>query len=131
MPTGYLTRIVEFTATHRFPDTPEFAGATDDHSHRYKCAVTVKGAFDPARSGVMSLQALKSLLQREVVARFEGRHINNDIPAFAPGKSLATGEGLAVYLWERLAGELPAGVALHCVRIEESPHLYSEYRGEA
>ena len=48
MPTAYLTRIVEFTATHRFPDTPEFAGATDDHSHRYKCAVTVKGAFDPA-----------------------------------------------------------------------------------
>jgi 6-pyruvoyltetrahydropterin/6-carboxytetrahydropterin synthase len=131
MPTGYLTRVVEFTATHRFPDTPEFAGATDDHSHRYTCAVTVKGVFDPARSGVMSLQALKSLLQREIVARFEGRHINNDIPAFATGRSLATGEGLAVYLWERLAGELPAGVALHCVRIEESPHLYSEYRGEA
>ncbi len=131
MPTAYLTRIVEFTATHRFPDTPEFAGATDDHSHRYKCAVTVKGAFDPARNGVMSLQALKSLLQREIVARFDGRHLNTDIPAFAAGKSLATGEALAVYVWERLAGELPAGVALHCVRIEESPHLYSEYRGEA
>ena len=130
MHTAYLTRIVEFTATHRFPDTPEFAGATDDHSHRYKCAVTVKGAFDPARSGVMSLQALKSLLQREIVARFDGRHISNDIPAFATGKSLATGEALAVYVWGRLAGELPAGVALHCVRIEESPHLYSEYRGE-
>ena len=131
MPTAYLTRIVEFTATHRFPDTPEFAGATDDHSHRYKCAVTVKGAFDPARSGVMSLQALKSLLQREIVARFDGRHLNTDIAAFGAGKSLATGEALAVYVWERLAGELPAGVALHCVRIEESPHLYSEYRGEA
>ena len=131
MPTAYLTRIVEFTATHRFPDTPEFAGATDDHSHRYKCAVTVKGAFDPARSGVMSLQALKSLLQREIVARFDGRHLNTDVPAFATGKSLATGEALAVYVWEHLAGELPAGVALHCVRVEESPHLYSEYRGEA
>ena len=131
MPTAYLTRIVEFTATHRFPETPEFAGATDDHSHRYKCAVTVKAAFDPARNGVMSLQALKSLLQREIVARFDGRHLNTDIPAFAAGKSLATGEALAVYVWERLAGELPAGVALHCVRIEESPHLYSEYRGEA
>src|SRR5689334_24697491 len=57
--TAYLTRIVEFTATHRFPDTPEFSGATDDHSHRYKCAVTVKGVFDPAKSGVMSLQTLK------------------------------------------------------------------------
>ena len=130
MPTAYLTRIVEFTATHRFPNTPEFAGATSDHSHRYRCAVTVKGAFDPAERGVMSLQKLKSLLQREVVAQFDGRHINNDIAAFAAGKLVATGEALAVYVWERIAGELPAGVALDCVRIEESPHLYSEYRGE-
>ncbi len=130
MPTAYLTRIVEFTTTHRFPDTPEFAGATDDHSHRYRCAVTVKGAFEPAQRGVMSLQALKRLLQREIVARFDGRHINNDIAEFAAGKSLATGEALAVYVWERIAGELPAGVALDCVRIEESPHLYAEYRGE-
>ncbi len=130
MPTAYLTRIVEFTATHRFPDTPEFAGATADHSHQYRCAVTVKGAFDPSQRGVMSLQTLKSLLQREVVAQFDARHINNDIAAFAAGKLVATGEALAVYVWERIAGELPAGVALHCVRIEESPHLYSEYRGE-
>jgi 6-pyruvoyltetrahydropterin/6-carboxytetrahydropterin synthase len=131
MPTAYLTRIVEFTATHRFPDTPEFAGATTDHSHQYRCAVTVKGVFDPARGGVMSLQTFKALLQREVVARFDGRHINQDIASFATGTWIATGEALAVYVWERIAGALPAGVALHSVRIEESPHLYSEYRGES
>src|SRR3989442_10029773 len=85
MPTGYLTRIVEFTATHRFPDTPEFAGATSDHSHRYRCAVTVTGVFDPARGGVMSLPVLKSLLQREVVAPFHRPHINQDNPPLARG----------------------------------------------
>ena len=130
MPTAYLTRAVEFTATHRFPDTPEFAGATADHSHRYRCQVTVKGRFDPARSGVMGLKTLDTLLEREVVARFDGRHINRDIATFAAGTWLATGEALAVYLWERIAGTLPAGVALHCVRVEEGPHLYSEYFGE-
>ena len=25
---------------------------------------------------------------------------------------------------------LPSGVLLHCVRVEEGPHLYSEYYGE-
>src|SRR5262245_23716253 len=130
MPTAYLTRIVEFTATHRFPDTPEFAGATRDHSHRYRCAVTVRGVFDPARGGVMSLNALDDLLKREVVARFDGRHINKDVAAFATGTWVATGEALAVYLWERITTGLPAGVVLHCVRIEEGPHLYSEYYGE-
>lgn len=130
MPTAYLTRIVEFTATHRFPNLPEFAGATDDHSHRYRCLVTVKGVFDPTRGGVMSLKALDALLQREVVERFEGRHINKDIATFAAGTWLATGEALAVYLWERIIPGLPPGVALHRVRVEEGAHLYSEYHGE-
>jgi 6-pyruvoyltetrahydropterin/6-carboxytetrahydropterin synthase len=130
MPTAYLTRIVEFTATHGFPDVPEFAGATSDHSHRYRCLVTVKGGFDPTRGGVMSLKALDALLRREVVAPFDGRHINKDIPAFAVGTWLATGEALAVYLWERLVPGLPTGVALHRVRVEEGAHLYSEYHGE-
>ena len=135
MPTAYLTRVVEFTATHGFPDQPEFAGATADHSHRYRCLVTVKGVFEQYKSGVMSLSALKTLLQREVVARFDGRHINKDIARFASegggGTWLATGEALAVYVWDRvIAAGLPQGVNLHRVRIEESPHLYSEYYGE-
>ena len=130
MAIAYLTRIVAFTATHRFPDTPEFAGATADHSHNYKCAVTVKGFFDPTKSGVMSLPALKTLLQREVVARFDGRHINQDIATFATGTWVATGEALALFVWERIVEQLPKGVTLHCVRIEESPNHYSEYRGE-
>jgi len=131
MPTAYLTRIVEFTATHRFPDLAEFAGATGDHSHRYRCAVTVKGGFQPSQTGVMSLHALDTLLKREVVERFDGRHINRDISAFADGTWLATGEALAVYVWERLVPGLPRGVTLHRVRIEEGPHLYSEYFGES
>jgi 6-pyruvoyl-tetrahydropterin synthase len=132
MPTAYLTRVVEFTATHRFPDVPEFAGATHDHSHRYRCAVTVKGLFDPTRGGVMSLNALDAVLKREVVERFDGRHINDDIASFAAGTWIATGEALAVYLWERIVPGLPHGVRLHRIRIEEGggPHLYSEYYGE-
>lgn len=131
MPTAYLTRAVEFTATHRFPDLPDFAGATADHSHLYRCEVTVKGRFDPTRAGVMSVKALDTLLQQEVVARFDGRHINEDIATFAAGTWLATGEGVAVYLWERiLEAGLPPGVALHRVRVQEGAKLYSEYYGE-
>ena len=139
MPTAYLTRVVEFTATHRFPATPEFAGAgggdgggaTADHSHLYKCEVTVKGRFDPVRTGVMSLKALDALLQQEVVARLAGRHINQDIATFAGGAWLATGEALAVYLWDRIvAAGLPRGVTLHRVRVQEGDTLYSEYCGE-
>lgn len=130
MPTAYLTRVVEFTATHRFPETPEYGKASRDHSHRYRCLVTVKGRFDPAQGGVIGLKTLDALLQQEVVARFDGRHLNEDIAPFAQGTWLATGEAVAVYVWERIVPGLPQGVALHCVRIEEGPHLYSEYFGE-
>lgn len=130
MPTAYLTRIVEFTASHRFPDEPAFAGAAHDHSHRYRCVVTVKGLFDPTRGGVMSLKSFDALLKREVVERFDGRHINEDIATFAAGTWIATGEALAVYLWDLIIAGLPPGVLLHRVRVEEGPHLYSEYYGE-
>jgi 6-pyruvoyltetrahydropterin/6-carboxytetrahydropterin synthase len=131
MPTAYLTRIVEFTASHRFPDAAEFTGATHDHSHRYRCLVTVKGVFDPTRGGVMSLNALDTLLEREVVERFDGRHMNKDIATFAAGMWIATGEAVAVFVWERVVPALPRGVSLHRVRVEEGPHLYSEYYGES
>jgi len=121
MPIAYLTRIVEFTATHRLPH---------DHSHRYQCRVTVKGPLEPSRGGVVSLAALDAVLDREIVARLAGRHINIDVPEFGDGRWIPTGEALAVYLWDRLAGTLPPGAALHAIRVQEGPHLYSEYFGE-
>jgi 6-pyruvoyltetrahydropterin/6-carboxytetrahydropterin synthase len=131
MPIAYLTRIVEFTATHRFPPGPEFGAAAKDHSHRYQVHVTVKGSFAPERSGVLGLKTFDALLAREITARFDGQHINERIPEFADGRRLATGEALAVYIWERIAAALPSGVRLHAVRVQEGPHLYSEYFGEA
>jgi len=130
MPISYLTRVVEFTATHRLP-LMDFGKTATDHSHRYHCRVTVKGALQASQGGVMSLQALDALLQQEVMARFDGRHINEEVPEFADGRLLPTGEALAVYIWERIAAGLPPGVTLHAVRVQENDHLYSEYFGEA
>ncbi len=79
----------------------------------------------------MSLQQLDTLLEEEVVRRFDGKSINAAAPEFADGQRLATGEALTVYVWERIAARLPADVTLHAVRVQEGPHLYSEYFGEA
>jgi 6-pyruvoyltetrahydropterin/6-carboxytetrahydropterin synthase len=138
MPTAYLTRIVEFTAAHRIrradwsneANAAEFGGAAESHEHRYQCRVTVRGELDARAAGVVSLPALDALLASEITARLDGHQINEALPEFADGGRLATGEALTVYVWERLAGRLPAGVRLHAVRIQEGPHLYSEYFGE-
>jgi len=138
MPISYLTRIVEFTATHRirradWPDdrnARDFGRAAEEHGHRYQCRVTVKGPLDARAGGVMQLQTLDRLLAEEVTTRREGKSINAALPEFADGSRLATGEALAVYVWERIAPRLPAGVTLHAVRMQEGPHIYSEYFGE-
>ncbi len=139
MPTSYLTRVVEFTAAHRIrrPDwsaaenAAAFGKAADDHEHRYQVRVTVKGPLAADRGGVVSLGALDRLLADEVTTRFGGQHINDAVPEFSAGGRLATGEALAVYLWDRLAPRLPQGARLHAIRVQEGPHLYSEYFGEA
>jgi 6-pyruvoyltetrahydropterin/6-carboxytetrahydropterin synthase len=130
MPTTYLTRIVEFHATHRLGTPETFGKAATEHGHHYQCRVTVAGTVEPARKGVMDLKALDALLEREIRTPFDRQSLNDAVPRFGTGGWIPTGEALAVYVWERLAGQLPAGVRLHAVRIQESPHLYSEYFGE-
>ena len=138
MPTSYLTRIVEFTATHRIRradwsearNAAEFGKAAAEHGHRYQCRVTVKGPLHAETGGVMSLQSLDQLLDTEVVRRFDGGSINTAVPEFGDGRRLATGEAIAVYVWARIAPRLPQDVTLHAVRIQEGPHIYSEYFGE-
>ena len=139
MPISYLTRIVEFSATHRIRradwsderNAAEFARAATEHGHRYQCRVTVKGPLQAEAGGVMRLQQLDTLLDEEVVRRFDGKSINAAAPEFADGQRLATGEALTVYVWERIARRLPPGVRLHAVRMQEGPHIFSEYFGEA
>jgi len=138
VPISYLTRIVEFSATHyiRRADWPdernaqEFGRAAVDHGHRYQCRVTVRGPLVAEAGGVMSLETLDRLLAEEITRRLDGRSINEALLEFAPSRRLATGEALAVYVWERIAPRLPRGVTLHAVRVQEGPHVYSEYFGE-
>ena len=99
MPISYLTRIVEFSATHyiRRADWPdernaqEFGRAAVDHGHRYQCRVTVRGPLVAEAGGVMSLETLDRLLAEEITRRLDGRSINEALPEFAPGRRLATG----------------------------------------
>src|SRR5207245_1974040 len=77
-----------------------FGKSAVEHGHRYQCRVTVQGRLEPEAGGVMSLAALDALLAEEVTGRLEGRSINDALPEFADGRRLATGEALAVYVWE-------------------------------
>jgi 6-pyruvoyltetrahydropterin/6-carboxytetrahydropterin synthase len=134
-----LSRVVGFRALHRFfrPDWSEarnreaFGPLSDPpgHPHDYQCVVTVAGPIEPSRGMVMDLVELDRILRDEVVAPFDGRHLNLDVPEFAYGRTLPTCEAIAAHVFPRVAARLPAGVVLERVRILEDRTLYADYTG--
>jgi 6-pyruvoyltetrahydropterin/6-carboxytetrahydropterin synthase len=131
-----LTRSVGFRALHRFhrPDWSEaknreafgLLGDPPGHPHDYVCAVTITGPVAEPIAMVMDLGELDRILQDEVVLRLDGKHLNLDVPEFAYGRTLPTCEAIAVHLFSRIAGRLPAGVTLERVRVMEDPTLYAD-----
>jgi 6-pyruvoyltetrahydropterin/6-carboxytetrahydropterin synthase len=141
MPIAYLTRVVQFSAAHRY-HRPEWSAEQNarvfgtcarehGHGHTYRCAVTVKGPPDTATGMVADLAALDRILQEEIVARYDHRHLNLDLPEFAYGRTVPTGEMLCMDVWRRIAPRLPDGCTLHAVRVQEDPALWAEFLGEA
>ncbi len=136
----HLTRKVRFAAAHRYyrPEWSEdrnhevFGPCANEHGHghSYECHVTVSGLVDPDTSTVVNLPALDRILHEEVVERFDHRNINYAVADFEFGKQIPTVEALALYVWNQIKQRLPAGVSLECVRVQEDPSLYAEYRGE-
>jgi 6-pyruvoyltetrahydropterin/6-carboxytetrahydropterin synthase len=136
-----LTRTVGFRAVHRLyrhdwseARNREAFGPLSDapgHPHDYQCAVTVGGPIDAAMGMVMDLTELDRILQEEVLAPFDGRNLNLDVPAFGPGGTLPTCEALAAHVFPRVAVRLPAGVTLVRLRVLEDPTLYADCTGLA
>jgi 6-pyruvoyltetrahydropterin/6-carboxytetrahydropterin synthase len=78
---------------------------------------------------VVDLALLDRILHDEVLAPFDGKHLNLDVPAFADGRVLPTCEAIAAYVFPRVAARLPSGVLLERVRISEDPTLYGDCTG--
>jgi 6-pyruvoyltetrahydropterin/6-carboxytetrahydropterin synthase len=135
-----LTRRVRFAAAHRYrrPDwsdarNAEVFGACANpsfHGHSYVCDVTVRGEIDPDTGFAIDLGLLDRLLAAEVTARFDHRNINTDVPEFADGKLIPTGENLARFIFDRLATGLAGVATVVRVRIAEDETLASSYPTE-
>ncbi|GJG85274.1 6-carboxy-5,6,7,8-tetrahydropterin synthase [Gemmatimonadetes bacterium T265] len=115
-----LTRRVTFAAAHRYrrPDWSDEQNAAvfgpcarpSFHGHGYTCHVTVRGPVDPETGFCVDLARLDRVLQDEVRERFDHRNINTDVPEFADGALVPTGENLARDIAERVQRRLDEGV---------------------
>ena len=138
MPSAYLTRRVAFAAAHRYR-RPEWSDQKNEevfgacarpsfHGHTYTCEVTVKGDVDPTTGFVIDLALLDGILDREVRQRFDHRNINLDVPEFADGKLVPTGEELSRFICERVQRALGNSVRVVEVVLAEDATLNASYR---
>ncbi len=132
-----LTRSFDFAAAHRLnapglshEQNLEIFGKCNNprgHGHNYGVEVTVAGDPDPVTGMLVDLAALDSVLEQEVMARFDHKHLNDDTPDFA--EINPTSENLTRVIWEHLDGKIPAPARLYRVVVRETDRNYFEYYG--
>ena len=134
-----LTRKAEWSASHyywveswseeenvrRFGKCANRAG----HGHNYTLEVTVRGEVDPQTGFVVDLKWLRDVMEREVIAVYDHRHLNLEVPEFKTMQP--TTENIAIAIWRRLESKVGRGAMLDHVRVYETEDLFAEYRGEA
>jgi 6-pyruvoyltetrahydropterin/6-carboxytetrahydropterin synthase len=136
--TASLTRGITFAAAHRYR-RPEWDDAKNQatfgacanpnyHGHTYTCLVTVAGPIDATTGMVIDLDLLDRVLAAEVRDRFDHRNINLDVPEFAEGKLVPTGENLARYIFERVQAALGDRATVGEVSVAEDSSLRATYR---
>ena len=139
MATIYLTRRERFNAAHRMfrPDwsdekNREVYGKCSNplwHGHNYILFVTVKGEISAETGYVVNLSDLSQLIRTEIIDKLDHRNINLEVD-FMKNKVVSS-ENLAVEIWRTLNPHIiNLGIALHCIKIEETENNYVEYYGE-
>ena len=135
----FLTRRATFSASHYYWNDAWSADKNQQvfgrcanrngHGHNYTLEVTVAGNPDPVTGFVVDLKWLKDVMEREVLAAYDHRHLNLEVPEFK--HRIPTTENIAISIWERLhpAVTAAAGASLDRVRVYETPEIFSEFRG--
>jgi 6-pyruvoyltetrahydropterin/6-carboxytetrahydropterin synthase len=140
MAIAYLTRRVTFAAAHRYR-LPELSDAENTarfglcarpnyHGHTYTCDVTVRGTIEERTGMIIDLAILDRVLERDVRARFDHANLNLDIPEFAEGRLMPTGENLSRFIFQTVQRGIGAAGEVCEVRVAEDATLAAIYRGE-
>jgi 6-pyruvoyltetrahydropterin/6-carboxytetrahydropterin synthase len=132
-----VTQCFEFSASHRLhvptmseEENQRFFGKCNNprgHGHNYRVEVTVAGPASDRTGRVMPLPEFESVVKREVVDRFDHKHLNADTAEFAELNPSV--ENLTVTIWRLLDGRL-SPARLRRVRVWETAKTYAEYSGE-
>jgi 6-pyruvoyltetrahydropterin/6-carboxytetrahydropterin synthase len=129
-----VIRRAHFNAAHRLynPSWPnekneEVFGLCNNpnyHGHNYVLEVKVVGDVDPDTGYVIDIKILKSIIDEEIIERFDHKNLNLDTEEF---KNLnPTAENIAVVIYKLLRKRLNPELLLF-VKLYETDRNYVEY----
>ncbi len=132
-----VTQCFEFSASHRLhvpemspDDNRGFFGKCNNphgHGHNYRVEVTVAGPVAEATGRVLPLPQFEQIVVREVIDRFDHKHLNADTAEFA--RQNPSVENIARTIWGLLEDKL-SPARLRRVRVWETAKTYAEYEGD-
>ena len=96
------------------------------HGHNYVVEVSVSGTVDPATGMIVNLTDLDGFAEREVIAAFDHKSLNEEVEAFR--ERVPTTEYVCMEIFRRLK-RFPLA-KLERVRVEETSNNAFEYAGE-
>lgn len=133
----YITRIEHFNAAHKLFN-PSWSREQNEavygkcanenwHGHNFELHITLKGIPNPDTGFVFDVKKLSILVKKHVTDQLDHKNLNVDVP-FMKDK-ICSIENLVTAIWDQLTPHLPGDVALHSLKLFETPRIYVEYFG--
>ena len=131
-----VCRKEHFNAAHRLYN-PSWSNEQNDaffgkcnnpnyHGHNYELIVKLTGPVDPDTGYVYDMKKLSTLVQEEVISKFDHKNLNLDTEEFA--QMNPTAENIAVVIWNKLRPKIDATLELAVV-LYETERNFVEYNG--
>ena len=97
------------------------------HGHNYTLEVWVEGELDQSIGYLIDLKLLKTIIQTEIIERFDHRNLNLDCLEFAT--LIPTAENIAIVIYEILRNVLDAKYKIS-IKLWETENNMVFYDGE-
>ena len=129
----YLTKQYKFCAAHRYwnenwteeKNLEVFGEDVKIHGHNYILSITLKGEINPESGFIADIKQLNDVINKYVIDKFDHSQIEKDIDWFKENQPST--ENMVLYIWNSINDKIPSNAILHCVKLRETPTIYSEY----
>ena len=132
----YITKQFKFCAAHRYwndnwskeKNKEIFGKDIHIHGHNYSLFITIYGPIDPSSGFIINLKDLNKLVNEKIINVMDHTQIEKNISWFVD-KQPST-ENMVKFIWEQIEPYILKPAKLFCVKLQETPTIFTEYFGK-